>query len=127
VIWKVAQELAHRNEALDLATVPYSDRTPRINFFEAMLNDDNEHVMQFVRTKSNHWSYENEHRLVYFKHPNTSLRFGSELIAEVVFGCRMPETERAALVDFCRGCLPKARLLEAKTDESFFRLNIVPV
>jgi Protein of unknown function (DUF2971). len=128
VIWKVTNELVHRKLVIDLAKVNYSKSIPKINFFEAMLDDkDNKHVMQFVGTKYADCSYENEYRLVCFESPNTLISFGPEIVSEIVFGCRMQEEERNSILDFSRSNYPSVRLYEAKPDENLFRLNVVAI
>lgn len=127
-IWTVAQRLASSNQVLDLVKVTYSDTKPQVNFFQAMLDDDDaEHVLAFVSTKSAQWAYEREFRLVLWNHPNSTLVFGPELISEIVFGCKMPTADREALVKFCRFRNPNISFFQASIDDLKYKLNIRPI
>lgn len=74
---------------LDLVEVRYTEEMPCFGFYETMLSDDcDSRLIDLVTTKSIHWCYEQEYRLMYWKHPDEILFFGKEVIAEVRFGCR---------------------------------------
>jgi hypothetical protein len=127
VLRRGAISLRSTNEVLECLPVIYSAEMPQINFFEAMLDhNDSEHVMTFVRVKSEHWRYEDEYRLIIHDRIDTAKQFSPALINQVIFGCRMPETELHNLAKFCRINIPHARLLRAVKDNRFFRLNVVP-
>jgi hypothetical protein len=127
-VWRYANNLAAANECLDFLKVRYCDEMPRINFFEAMLDEeDTEHIMEFVRVKSSHWSYEEEHRIVFHGHTNEVIQFGPALVSEVVLGCKIDPAQRLEILSLCRRHIGHARLFDAVRDERTFRLNIVPL
>jgi hypothetical protein len=97
---------------------------PKHKFFEAMLASDYTHVMDFVKTKSENWEYENEFRFVCLDSSNISIEFGSELVTEIIFGCKMQKEEKQLLADYCRLNYPRIRLCEARKDNQAFQLRI---
>jgi hypothetical protein len=123
-IWQVAQQLASREQVLDLVPVSYSDSKPQINFYQTMLADNSDEVQVFYSSKSVHWSYENEFRLVMYNRTNCTYKFGPELVREVIFGCRTPEPERDAIINFCRQHNLNVSFFQASTDELQYKLNI---
>jgi hypothetical protein len=123
-MWKVTQEIIRRNHILDLIKVTYTKEMPKHKFFEAMLASDYTHVMDFVKTKSENWEYENEFRFVCLDSSNISIEFGSELVTEIIFGCKMQKEEKQLLADYCRLNYPRIRLCEARKDNQAFQLRI---
>jgi hypothetical protein len=123
-LWKAAKQLASSDQVLDLVPILYSDSKPQINFFEAMLANNSDEVQTFYASKSSDWAYENEFRLVMYNRSNFALKFGPELVKQVIFGCRTPESERAAIISFCREHNLSVSFFQASTDESKYKLNI---
>ncbi len=126
-LWMIAQQLVGSNELLELMKVTYSNSKLQINFFEAMLSDDFEHVSKFVSTKSVHWQYEKEYRLVFWHHPNSTFQFGADIVQEVIFGCKFPSPERASLIKSWGHHNPNISFFQATIDSLEFKLNIVPI
>jgi hypothetical protein len=128
-MWEVAELLAKQNELLELHEVKYAESMPDINMFEAMLKLDSQpddgSVSQFIATKSSHWKYEDEFRLVFWGHPNSIIAFGPSLIAEVVLGCRMEESLKAEITKNCKATLPWVQVYYAQPDNEKFQLNLV--
>ena len=126
MLWNAANVLLQQKQVIDLAEVSYSDKMPKVNFFEAMLHkEDANEIMQFLTTKSVHWSYENEHRIIHWGRPSTVIRFGSDIISEIVLGCRMASQERESIIQYCKANHPQLKVMRSEPDESEFKLNIV--
>ncbi len=88
---------------LDLHKVTYSELMPRINFFESMQSPNgDEDLVRLVTTKSTHWEYEHEYRLMLWKHPNTSLPIGFDAINEIILGCRIKPEDKQSILSLLR-------------------------
>lgn len=82
----IANSLAKGRDVLEIIPVKYSTETPHPNFFESMLNEDTSHITDFIATKSTHWRYEEEQRLVFWQNVNKSFLVGYPTIREVILG-----------------------------------------
>ena len=88
------KELFRNDELLDLLKVEYSRDMPQINLVDSMLSPDwKEDIITMISTKSIDWDYEEEYRLVYWKHPNELLSVGREAIAEIILGWRCSDED----------------------------------
>lgn len=128
-IWEMAKIVAKNKDVIDLVKVDYSTDMPNINFFEAMLKDDDDFndVLQFIKTKSIHWDYENEHRVLYYHKSEQAFSFGPELVSEVILGCRMSSEDKENVTNYCKTNSPKIKLFNAIQDQYSFKLNIIPI
>ncbi|SKB62677.1 Protein of unknown function [Parapedobacter luteus] len=87
------------------------------------LHTDEEIVEKILFTKSIEWQYEDEYRIV--KDEVGFEYFKSESLQEVVFGCRMNESDKKEIVDIClsNGLNPKFR--QTEIDLKRYKLNTV--
>ena len=109
---------------LDLVKVKYGEEMPHVGFYETMLSDDwNPRLIELVTTKSIHWSYEQEYRLMYWKHPDEILPFAKEVIAEVRFGCRADSEEVERVMKAMDSANMKIPLYQAKKHSTRFALE----
>jgi len=87
-------QLSLPKKPIELVKVMYSTTMPNINFFESMLSTRNDDIMALLTTKSDHWSYECEYRLLYYDQTNMSISIGHSAIVEVVLGCKIDEKNK---------------------------------
>ncbi len=104
--------------------VSYSDVIPTINFFASMLSRRKyEDMITILTTKSVHWSYEQEYRLIYWDHINIPLDIGQNTIVEVVLGCRMPNEDKHRVLSLLDEKRSFAAVFEARKHRSSFALE----
>ena len=124
----ISRALVSQKLLLDLHKVTYSPKVPNPNFFEKMLNlEDNSHITEFIATKSPDWGYEQEYRLVFWERANTALQIPPEAIKEIILGCRISNENRSLVLLASRTHLPQAQLLQARKDVSTFALVLEPL
>lgn len=100
---------------LDLVKVSYSDEIPDFNFFESMMSGHKyQDMITILTTKSVHWSYEREYRLMYWDGINVSVGIGHSAVVEVILGCRTS----------CEGKQRILALLEDRRTGAHFVINI---
>jgi hypothetical protein len=123
-IMNFSDSLSKSNDHIDIIPVIYKDKMPKANYFEAMRNPDNHnHFIEFIGTKSSHWSYEQETRLIYFKHAHSTINFGTSLVKELILGCKTDPKIKKALLKIHKYKFPHVRIYEAKKDTESFKLD----
>ena len=84
-----------------------------------------ETIESTVYRKSLAWKHEEEYRLLLFKHPSSSYTFGSESVAEVVFGIHVDVSLKRDLIERIRSESPHIRLRQAIQSQYRYRINII--
>lgn len=112
---------------LDLHKVRYSRTLPNPNFFESMLSDDDNCILDFITTKFTDWSYEQEYRLVFWDYVNKALNVDYSAICEVILGCRITEENKNKLIELCQNHVPHAKIYQAEKHDKRFALSIKPI
>ena len=85
------------------------------------------------RNKSEDWRYEKEWRLTQLATPTTGeeicekWNIPSDVITEIIMGCRMPPSQREQLIAHLRTRESKVNLFEAVKEDFEFRLSVRPV
>jgi hypothetical protein len=121
---ELQNSLARRSHLLDLRKVIYADKMPEINFYESMMsNQGEEETIDLLCTKSAHWSYEEEFRLIYWDHTNTALSIEQDAIAEVCLGCRIQEENREKTLSLLDEKHSSAAVFQAHKHETSFTLE----
>ena len=124
LIDEMRNDYAAKGELVDLVQVVYSTDMPDIDIFHAMLNqDEHEDIIAFIATKSNHWSYEKEYRLIYWDYPNKSIPINPKIISEIFMGCQMDAVEIKKITELCKKVLPHVKLYHATKNMSKFALD----
>lgn len=90
--------------------------------------DQKDLYTRFICTKSNHWAYEKEWRLVYPRdNKNTELFEYSKLwpqeIDAVYLGCRMSESHKDTILKLLEGELNHVRVFQGRKDSNRYALN----
>ena len=124
-LFDLQEQLAHETEELlEFHKVEYSDSIPIINFYEVMLVDDNkEHISPLVTTKSSHWEYEHEYRLIYWDKVNQPLTLLQDTIVEIIVGCRAQERDIQKIIDISQENGNNISILKAIKEKNQFKLR----
>ena len=105
-----------------IGPVTYSEENtfPEIRLFEeATLS-----VIKITMTKSIHWKYEEEYRIV--KHgAGTKVHFPSEAVREIILGCNISEKDSEEIVNLAKLKFPACKLLKANMSLQEFKLEFV--
>ncbi len=116
--------LARTDVLLDLREVKYSREMPNPNFFEAMLKiEDTSDIDIFITTKSMHWSYEEERRLLLWDKVDIALPLGHEAIQEVILGCKISPANKQLILSLCREHVSHAVVLQAMKAQHTFSIT----
>lgn len=117
--------ITKKNELLQLVKIRYSNSIPNINFYKSMSSGSWENdLYKMVYTKSKHWSYENEYRLTYWDHPNTSLNINYDIIKEVILGCKISKDNKNKVISIIKRSSTKIHLLQAHKHNTKFDLYL---
>jgi hypothetical protein len=81
-------------------------------------------VTETIATKSTEWDYENELRIMTLDKRNFH-HYSSETLKEVVFGEKMPSTQRKLLIDTLKATYPDVIIKEARLKVESYSLEIV--
>lgn len=82
---EICQNYITIKELIILRKIIYSKSYPLINPYD---RDYDNSFFDWVITKSNDWEYENEWRLIYFKHPDNKIDFPDSIISSIYFGAK---------------------------------------
>lgn len=128
VLFRLQSELVDQKILLDLITVSYDEKIPRINFYQSMLDADvRGDIITMISTKSDHWKYEQEYRLVCWDKVGTSLDVGQEAIAEIILGCKIEPGDKKRLLQICKNRGLGARIYQAEREEYNFELSFTRI
>ena len=120
----VQMALARDNNAItELVRVNYSPTMPDINFFESMLSTGNDDITRLLTTKSDHWLYEHEFRLLYYDHIETSMNIGHTTITEVILGCKIDDKNRKEALSYLDKKPSPTAVFQARKHKSNFALE----
>lgn len=91
--------------------------------------DKQRRVDDLIYTKSLAWAHEREWRINSGdgrdkQAPHEDKVFGSKELTGVIFGCRMPDNERAIFEDLVKSLYPHTEILQAHTIDSKYELEI---
>lgn len=99
--------------------VQYQDDIPEVNYFSAP-----EVWMQCILTKSNHWSYENESRIVLPGANNKYVSFPAELLTGVILGKQIDTVKKNEIITLLKEQHPSVKLYQADVRRDVFSLDI---
>jgi len=117
------EELAYRDILITQEKIRYEKSMPQINFYSAALEDGwYEKIMELLCTKSTHWKYEEEYRLIYWHKVDISIPLDPDIFAEVVLGCRISKKNQSMIIDKVKNLNPKIKIYQAIKAESDFKL-----
>lgn len=99
--------------------VHYSPIYPLTRIFDS----NEQRFTTAMLTKSEHWSYENEYRVIETQGPGT-YTFPEELLVEVILGCEISDNDRQSVTVWAEARSPRPKLLLARKKEREFGLKI---
>jgi hypothetical protein len=102
--------------------VEYEDYTP-----VPLDKDKNRQMTRVILTKSKHWSYEQEYRIVRPGKAGSKLDYPVELLTGIIFGCLMPDPVREQIKQWAEegGC--RVIFFEARPKVAEFGLDIIRI
>lgn len=118
---KFISEAEDRGILILLDKVTYFAEMPVINPY---LMDEGGIIMKMVLSKSDHWSYEEEYRLICADRPNSALSVGPEVISEVVLGSNCSPDDRSRLIEILRARDCGIKLYQAEHEDREYRIRI---
>jgi hypothetical protein len=107
--------------------VTYDDEYPHLDLRNLVENAQVRNATTWMLTKSSHWSYEREWRILDFEHGPGSRRFPPECLSAVILGCCIPDQERKKVLGWVRDFPTPVRVLQAKKSNTHFCLEIAVV
>ena len=102
--------------------VEYEDYTPI-----PLGEDNNRQMTRSILTKSKHWSYEREYRIVRPGKAGSRLGYPIELLTGVIFGCMMPDNVRESVKQWAEEGHCRVAFFEARPKAAEFGLDIVRI
>jgi hypothetical protein len=102
--------------------VAYSDTYPVIN---PVLDDYEVRLNKALLTKSLHWSYEHEWRIIEHESGPGIKRFPPHSLCGVIFGCRMSDRHKSQISGWCRARMRQVQFFRAREAERTYSLDIV--
>lgn len=118
-----ASEVAHLDFFGHVLPVRYREDRPVIEFYR---DPPREQVEKAVLTKSTHWKYERESRiLTYNRDEERYFHFPPEVISAVYLGCRVSAGHRSQVAGWLRDrdCTSSATLYRARPSEASYGLE----
>ena len=106
-----------------LHQVMYSDEIPKIDLFEDMIV----FFLKLLSTKSKHWEYENEYRLISRDFVNQSMNITEWGLREVYLGAKMPQAEKFNLIEALKKQYPKIKIFDCSLSKLTFQVDTMQV
>jgi hypothetical protein len=120
-------EVLKRNDILSIFKVEYDDFMPIVNMESSSDNFNSDELRQAEKpyyTKSKDWEHEQEFRLLFWNHVSSVFSFGSDAIAEVIFGARAHEKDVETVVTELKKAGSTAKLYRSHTAFSSYKLEV---
>lgn len=109
----------------DAHPVQYAETLPTINFYT---EEPLQQVTKLILTKSAHWSYEQERRMVVKdRRSSPNLPFAPEYVTAIYLGCRVEHHDRRAILDCLATRTPSVPIFDAKPSALKYGLDFIPV
>jgi len=123
ILEEFVRDKISKGTLLELVAVCYTQLRYIPNFFKTMLHpEDTFDISKIIGTKSIHWSYEGERRLVLWDKSNIAEQLGHDTIREVILGCRISPENKERIISLCKEHVPHAAVLQAIKDPQTFSL-----
>lgn len=113
--------LQFNNTGIRAQKVKYTESYPEINY---LLTPEDHQIEFTLLTKSNHWRYEKEWRIIEFQHGPGTCTFPKEKITGVIFGSEMPPERKQMIRQWVGGRIPPIEIYEAKKRDRKYGLDI---
>ncbi len=103
--------------------VQYQEDYPTTRVYDDVM----QRMEAMLLTKSNHWGYEREYRIIDHEHGPGKKHFPSELLACVILGSKIKEPDRSDVIKWAKAHSAQPRILQAKKAERQFALDLIDV
>ncbi|MCH7989143.1 MAG: DUF2971 domain-containing protein [Planctomycetes bacterium] len=104
--------------------VAYSKKYPQLNLLEVVTNEKIRAAAPWMLTKSVHWKYEREWRVLDFVAGRGIRTFPAECLSGVYFGCRTPPDEKETVMAWVSAMPHSVAVYQATESPAHFRLDI---
>lgn len=114
------------HEVVELLKVQYSDDFPNINFFQSMLKTNREwaqDILLLFSSKSRHWEYEEEYRLLLHGKAKVSVPIGHDAIKEIILGCKISKKNKDNILSIVKGLNNSIIVYQSEKSSTSFELN----
>lgn len=115
--------LLFKHCAGQLGPVIYSDKFPEIPMFEKSPLG----LSALTTTKSLHWKYEDEFRIVKIYGARKIVTLPNEAILEIILGCKMPESHKNNIYEIAKLKFPNAKIFETQINNEEFKIDFLPI
>jgi hypothetical protein len=118
------QNLALKGKVIELKKILYSEEMPIVNLYSSRLSNHWENdIMTLLCTKSKHWEYEQEYRIILWNNINTLLNIGHDKIKEVILGCRISNENKARILKLIKELMPEIKIFQSIKHKTRFALK----
>lgn len=104
-----------------IGPVNYSNDFPSVPLFELTPKD----LLRLIMTKSKHWEYENEFRIIKTLFPRVAFQIPNEAFREIIFGCKISDADKEEIIKICKSKFNSIKFFDAKLSDSQFKIDIV--
>jgi Protein of unknown function (DUF2971) len=119
ILWRSADFFGEANR------VQYSELWPTINFYT---ETSWQQVNKLLLTKSIHWKYEQEWRIVVKdRRLSPKLQFAPEFMTAIYLGCRISDCDRKAILNCVAARAPTVPVFDSKPSANKYGLEFVPI
>jgi hypothetical protein len=106
-----------------LKKMHYSDVFPIIPMFGSGPLD----MIELLMTKSTHWQYEEEFRLIRTDSTNKTFNFDNTAIKEIILGCKIDSKDKEEIVSIAKSKNVGIKTYDSLIDQNEFKLNLVEI
>ncbi|MBN8680869.1 MAG: DUF2971 domain-containing protein [Chitinophagales bacterium] len=123
--FKSAELVRIANGYLD--KVIYQSEIPVIDLAIYKEADLNLFLQKILCVKSKTWSYESEYRFIANCYSNKAIKFESNIIDQIIFGCKMNSKKKQEILEFVNMEYPNCKVFEMKLSETKFELDKIQI
>jgi hypothetical protein len=105
------------------AEVIYQEDLPKHSIFD----DEVESVAKLLTIKSKVWEYEDEYRFIKLNYTRKEVSIPLSGLVEIIFGCRMDTSCKAALKEIITKNNPGCKLFECSLNKKKFEIDITQI
>jgi hypothetical protein len=102
--------------------VNYESEYPKVNFFDPLIDI----IDSLLLTKSKHWEYEDEYRII-LEQPKGNKAFAEDILIGIIFGCQMDAAQKEYVSKLVKSRKHPINLYQAKMKDFEFSLDIHPL
>lgn len=112
-----------KNFSPSVHQVMYSDEIPKIDLFEDMMF----FFIKLLSTKSKHWEYEKEYRLISRDFVNKSMSLTEWGLKEIYLGAKMPQKDKFELIEILKKQFSRIKIYDCSLSKSEFKVTTMQV